>query len=97
MAKAKWGVNTYVKVSKKKIGRHKKNLNKSERIVGNQQENTYFSYKSICQLLEESGFSVERIEYSWEAHTLSYIFHVLHDYYDNWFFRMLNTVSKNKF
>ena len=29
MAKAKWGVNTYVKVSKKKIGRHKKNLNKS--------------------------------------------------------------------
>ena len=31
MAKAKWGVNTYVKVSKKKIGRHKKNLNKDEK------------------------------------------------------------------
>ena len=32
MAKApKWGVNTYKKTSKKKIGRHKKNLNKSEK------------------------------------------------------------------
>ena len=31
MAKAKWGVNTYVKVSKKNIGRHKKNLNKDEK------------------------------------------------------------------
>ena len=31
MAKAKWGVNTYVKVSKPKIGRHKKNLNKDEK------------------------------------------------------------------
>ena len=32
MAKApKWGVNTYKKTSKKKIGRHKKNLNKDEK------------------------------------------------------------------
>jgi hypothetical protein len=32
MAKApKWGVNTYVKTSKKKIGRHKKNMNKQEK------------------------------------------------------------------
>ena len=31
MAKAKWGVNTYVKVTKKKIGRHNKNLNKDEK------------------------------------------------------------------
>ena len=30
MAKAKWGVNTYVKITKPKIGRHKKNLNKDE-------------------------------------------------------------------
>ena len=26
----KWGVNTYVKQTKKKLGRHKKNMNKSE-------------------------------------------------------------------
>jgi len=31
MAKAKWGVNNYVKRSKPKIGRHKKRLNKSEK------------------------------------------------------------------
>ena len=32
MAKApKWGVNTYIKTSKKKIGRHKKNMNKMEK------------------------------------------------------------------
>ena len=32
MAKApKCGVNTYVKTSKKKIGRHKKNMNKQEK------------------------------------------------------------------
>ena len=31
MAKAKWGVNNYVKRSKTKIGRHKKRLNKSEK------------------------------------------------------------------
>jgi hypothetical protein len=32
MGKApKWGVNTYVKSTKKKIGRHKKNMNKSEK------------------------------------------------------------------
>ena len=32
MAKApKWGINTYVKTSKKKIGRHKKNMNKQEK------------------------------------------------------------------
>ena len=31
MSKGKWGVNTYVKVSKPKIGRHKKNLNKDEK------------------------------------------------------------------
>ena len=32
MAKApKWGVNTYKKTSKKKIGRHKKNMSKSEK------------------------------------------------------------------
>ena len=27
----KWGVNTYVKQTKKKLGRHKKNMNKSEK------------------------------------------------------------------
>ena len=27
----KWGVNTYHKQSKRKIGRHKKNMNKSEK------------------------------------------------------------------
>jgi hypothetical protein len=32
MAKSpKWGVNTYKKTSKKKIGRHKKSLNKDEK------------------------------------------------------------------
>ena len=32
MAKSpKWGVNTYKKTSKKKIGRHKKRLNKNEK------------------------------------------------------------------
>tara|TARA_R100000742_G_C4243730_1_gene62958 strand:- start:250 stop:381 length:132 start_codon:yes stop_codon:yes gene_type:complete len=32
MAKApKWGVNTYVKRTKPKIGRHKKNMNKKEK------------------------------------------------------------------
>ena len=32
MAKApKWGVNTYVKTSKKKIGKHKKSMNKQEK------------------------------------------------------------------
>jgi hypothetical protein len=32
MAKApKWGVNTYHKQTKRKIGRHKKNMNKSEK------------------------------------------------------------------
>ena len=29
--KPKWGVNTYVKRSKPKIGRHKKRLNKDEK------------------------------------------------------------------
>ncbi len=29
--KAKFGVNTYVERSRKKIGRHKKNMNKSEK------------------------------------------------------------------
>ena len=29
--KAKLGVNTYVERSRKKIGRHKKNMNKSEK------------------------------------------------------------------
>ena len=29
--KPKWGVNTYVKRSKPKIGRHKKRLNKEEK------------------------------------------------------------------
>jgi len=32
MAKAKWGVNTYVKRTKPKIGRHKKRMNKSEKL-----------------------------------------------------------------
>jgi len=32
MAKPKWGVNNYVKRSKPKIGRHKKRLNKSEKL-----------------------------------------------------------------
>ena len=27
----KWGVNTYRKQTKRKIGRHKKNMNKSEK------------------------------------------------------------------
>ncbi len=32
MSKApKWGINTYVRTTKKKIGRHKKNMNKSEK------------------------------------------------------------------
>ena len=32
MAKApKWGINTYVKTSKKKIGKHKKSMNKQEK------------------------------------------------------------------
>ena len=32
MAKApKWGVNTYVKTTKKSIGMHKKNMSKSEK------------------------------------------------------------------
>ncbi len=31
--KQKWGVNTYVKKSKPKIGRHKKRLNKDEKRV----------------------------------------------------------------
>jgi len=32
MAKApKWGANTYKKRTKRKIGRHKKNMNKSEK------------------------------------------------------------------
>jgi|TARA_X000001382_G_C3087947_1_gene152601 hypothetical protein len=32
MAKApKWGVNTYVKTTKKSVGRHKKNMNKQEK------------------------------------------------------------------
>jgi len=32
MGKApKWGVNTYVKTTKKKIGRHKKNMSKDEK------------------------------------------------------------------
>jgi hypothetical protein len=30
MAKAKWGVDTYVKRSKPQIGRHKKRMNKDE-------------------------------------------------------------------
>ena len=30
--KSKFGVNTYIKRTKPKIGRHKKNMNKSERI-----------------------------------------------------------------
>ncbi len=35
MAKApKWGVNNYVKTTKKSIGRHKKNPNKSEKRMG---------------------------------------------------------------
>jgi|TARA_B100000424_G_scaffold271708_1_gene276041 hypothetical protein len=29
--KAKFGVNTYVERSRKKIGRHKKNMNKNEK------------------------------------------------------------------
>ena len=29
--KAKFGVNTYVERSRKKIGRHKKNMNKSDK------------------------------------------------------------------
>ena len=29
--KQKWGVNTYVKRTTKKIGRHKKRMNKSEK------------------------------------------------------------------
>ena len=32
MAKAKWGVNTFVKKTKPKIGRHKKSMNKSEKL-----------------------------------------------------------------
>ena len=32
MAKAKWGENNYVKTTKPKIGRHKKNMNKSEKL-----------------------------------------------------------------
>ena len=32
MAKApKWGVNTYIKSTKKSVGRHKKNMNKQEK------------------------------------------------------------------
>ena len=32
MAKApKWGVNTYVKTTKKSVGRHKKKMNKQEK------------------------------------------------------------------
>jgi hypothetical protein len=27
----KWGANTYIKHTKKKLGRHKKNMNKSEK------------------------------------------------------------------
>ena len=35
MAKApKWGVNTYRKRTKPKLGRHKKNLNKHEKRMG---------------------------------------------------------------
>ena len=32
MSKGKFGVNTYVKRTKPKIGRHKKSMNKSEKL-----------------------------------------------------------------
>ena len=54
----------------------------------------YFSHKTIRCLLEASGFTVARIKYSWETHTLRYIFHALCDYYDNKLLRVLKAITQ---
>ena len=39
-------------------------------------------------------FNVINIKYSWEVHTLRYIFHALSDYYDSKLFRVLKAITK---
>ena len=38
--------------------------------------------------------NVINIKYSWEVHTLRYIFHALSDYYDSKLFRVLKAITK---
>ena len=54
----------------------------------------YFSHKTIRRLLEASGFTVASIKYSWESHTLRYIFYALCNYYNNWLFRALKAITQ---
>ncbi|MBT6047484.1 MAG: class I SAM-dependent methyltransferase [Candidatus Scalindua sp.] len=43
----------------------------------------YFSRKTICKLLESTGFRILKIEHCWEYHSMQYLCHALCLYYNN--------------
>lgn len=55
---------------------------------------SYFSRSTICRLLESAGFTVKRIEHTWENHSLRYICYALCDYYDKKIFRVLKEITQ---